>query len=1158
MFLKITISGPALPAGSGPMTRTCRGPSVVVGSSADAHVRLQHSSVGGRHVRLYLKGDEWWAAAADPGARLAVDGQPLAPGVEDVRCWPGSMLEVGDFDLTLEMSATAPAESGAAESPPSVSRSGQSPSFTPTPEPPPPAPDLNDLEPEPTTVAPARTPAPARPPAQPSPATAARSPAPPPPPAAPVPLLSSSSESPQTVEVPLPIRTPSMTPPATTVSGGGPGGSAGVHRPSGVMAPPKPAEPEIREVRPEDSMAMPVQPPSGLRAPTPPRTTAVRPPPPPPASPPPLIGHRSTSMPPVSNRSDVTAAIPVGTRWDNLAPGRAGAGTASGSERPVLYYSGKDGERTLDFPADRPLTIGRGSACDLQIGIDGDKISRKHATFEWDGRRLWVTDSSANGTFVENVKSFGRTWVRPGAKVWLTRARAGDGWTSDHVLTFKFPPGAETSPPESSVPDHLATAAIPKPTEALPDLMAGGKPRPPTVAAPAAPAAGGPLERIGGVRVIGQVAQTPLGLVYTGEQDLAGGITRRVLVKLFNHMEGKSKEDARRKFLAETKVLLQLNHPGIVRVLDVGEHEGSPYLVMEHLTGTLRQRMADGPLPADQVRELLRQIGAALTALHEHPLRILHRDIKSDNIWLDEFGNFRLADFGLARFANHEPTIKPGTVRYSAPEIFNPTLGAVGPASDLYSLGYLAYESALGDERFRAEFPKVYKVRGQEESRWMEWHAIGKEYPRPLHEVSPDVPTDLSAVVARLMRRNQAERFADGRKLLASLSGAAVAFPAPEPAQAPAPADRPTASPREEQEAPARTMALSRSKWGKVAAEAAAAPPVFEPDDPPGASSAEAESRAPSVRQSSDSMRRPGGANSGIRRGSGLQRPAPAADAGIGSGLMVGVILGAGLLAVLLGAGVYLVYGTSLLSGGGDPAEKDGPSAKTDKTDKDDKGKTETPDVPPAAVELPASLENAFGMKFVRIPAGRIVPAHRAALGREEDVSAFLLGATEVTVRQFRAFRGGHQSGAREDLPATGISHAEAREFCRWLSEQVREKSAGRSYRLPTDLELEYAARGGGPVLSPGDMERLAADGDTPQPVMSKAASPWGVYDLYGNVWEWCSDAGAAPGKYVVRGGSFLDRRDRLAKGMRAEESETEGSRNDLGLRVVCVLRTGG
>ena len=169
---------------------------------------------------------------------------------------------------------------------------------------------------------------------------------------------------------------------------------------------------------------------------------------------------------------------------------------------------------------------------------------------------------------------------------------------------------------------------------------------------------------------------------------------RRVAVKVLRGVDNPL--DARR-FAAEIRTTARLAHPCIVTLLDAGEHQGAPYLVMERVAGgSLAERVRQGPVPAPDVARIGAQVAAALA--HAHEAGIIHRDVKPANVLLDENGHARLADFGIAVSATATRLTVSGSVAgsaaYVAPE---QVLGdAVGPGADVYALGLVLLECLLG------------------------------------------------------------------------------------------------------------------------------------------------------------------------------------------------------------------------------------------------------------------------------------------------------------------------------------------------------------------------------------------------------------------------------------------------------------------------------
>ena len=181
-------------------------------------------------------------------------------------------------------------------------------------------------------------------------------------------------------------------------------------------------------------------------------------------------------------------------------------------------------------------------------------------------------------------------------------------------------------------------------------------------------------------------------------------LERQVAVKLMNR-EVASDSDQLERFRREARAVAQLSHPHIVGVIDAGEDDGRPYIVFEYVEGeTLKDRIRRlGRLPIPEAVAYAIEIARALGAAHAR--HIVHRDVKPQNVLIDQEGSAKVTDFGIARTLEEEGLTADGrvlgTTDYVSPE---QALGQhVTGQSDLYSLGVVLYEMLTGEVPFKGD-----------------------------------------------------------------------------------------------------------------------------------------------------------------------------------------------------------------------------------------------------------------------------------------------------------------------------------------------------------------------------------------------------------------------------------------------------------------------
>jgi eukaryotic-like serine/threonine-protein kinase len=201
-----------------------------------------------------------------------------------------------------------------------------------------------------------------------------------------------------------------------------------------------------------------------------------------------------------------------------------------------------------------------------------------------------------------------------------------------------------------------------------------------------------------------------VGARYRVESRLGGGgmadvfiahderLDRKVAIKVFRGPEPAD----RQRFDSEARLLAALDHPGLVRVLDAGEHETDPYVVLELVDGPTLANVLERskPLDLDRTTRFATDLADALAYVHSQG--VVHRDVKPSNILIDEHDRARLADFGIARLADAThltaPSTAIGTAAYMAPEQVE---GAeVGPPADVYAFGLVLLECLTGKRAF--------------------------------------------------------------------------------------------------------------------------------------------------------------------------------------------------------------------------------------------------------------------------------------------------------------------------------------------------------------------------------------------------------------------------------------------------------------------------
>jgi tetratricopeptide (TPR) repeat protein/predicted Ser/Thr protein kinase len=255
-------------------------------------------------------------------------------------------------------------------------------------------------------------------------------------------------------------------------------------------------------------------------------------------------------------------------------------------------------------------------------------------------------------------------------------------------------------------------------------------------------------------RIIEKLGEGGMGAVYLAEDT---ELDRKVALK-FLPEQFASDQDALARFQREAKAAAALNHPNIITIHEIGEHNGKPFIAMAYVEGDpLTDAISEDRVSTDRAIDFALQICSGLEKAHG--AGIVHRDIKPDNLLVDRDGHVKILDFGLAKvygvskLTDEHSTV--GTLNYMSPEQARGE--EVDHRSDLFSLGAVLYEILAGRVPFSGEHPAAVM------------YAIASEEPQPLPRFNNDVSADLCAVVDRALSKDPAVRYQSAADMAADL-----------------------------------------------------------------------------------------------------------------------------------------------------------------------------------------------------------------------------------------------------------------------------------------------------------------------------------------------------------------------------------------------------
>ena len=615
-------------------------------------------------------------------------------------------------------------------------------------------------------------------------------------------------------------------------------------------------------------------------------------------------------------------------------------------------------------------------------------------------------------------------------------------------------------------------------------------------------------------RLLSELGHGAMGVVYRAEQLDAEGRARRIVAVKTLKPEFSKDPDFARRFLREVGVSMQLRNPHVLTVYDSGRDEsGQLYYVMEFMPQTLKEYLQEhGQIPIEHAVAIVSQICEALAEAHSLPEPVIHRDIKPANIFIEQRRGrevVKVGDFGIAKVLDEHTTVlthagqaSPGTPRYMAPEQW---LGqAIDGRTDLYSVGILLYEMVTGQPPFSGPIPVL----------------MGQHLQLSPPSLPEEMPVGIRREVERLLAKKREDRPADAWSVRGALEAGLKNVE-----------EQPTMMLPREETPSVKVDAVKDEVTGRQAKQKQE--PLEQIPGPFGSKNIQDQ---PDV-------------NEGHVR---LSRRSFPWRTVLSLFAVVGVI-----------GGLFLF----LPQYGERPQLKEEPKAVALQPKEESKTVAVQPPTPQATpapqVTDSQKVQSSVDDNMVLVPAGEFFMGCNEKVdnqcvrsdkpGRKVFLDAFKIDKTEVTVAAYgQCVKAGKcsapdtrercnwQQAGKENHPINCVDWNQAVAFCQW----------DKNKRLPTEAEWEKAARGtDGRVYPWGnewDVKKANVDGKAdgfeytaPVGSFTEGVSPYGNFDMGGNVGEWTQDwydknyyqdgptenpRGAEKGDdKVTRGGSWFD-----------------------------------
>jgi eukaryotic-like serine/threonine-protein kinase len=252
-------------------------------------------------------------------------------------------------------------------------------------------------------------------------------------------------------------------------------------------------------------------------------------------------------------------------------------------------------------------------------------------------------------------------------------------------------------------------------------------------------------QRISHYELIERLGEGGMGVVYKAlDTNLQRYVALKVLPAAVQSDPAKME-----RLVEEARIAAGLNHPNICTIYELGSvaaENSPPFIAMEYLEGrTLRDTLAGGRLPVNEVASIAEQIAAGLQEAHGKG--VVHRDIKPENIVLTPGGTVKILDFGLAHASTQQPVEKgkiSGSGLYMSPEQYRDE--DLDPRTDTWSFGVVLYEMLAGQPPFHGRYAQSVL------------YAVLNEEPAPVQETRPDIPPDLASLCHRCLRKLREDR----------------------------------------------------------------------------------------------------------------------------------------------------------------------------------------------------------------------------------------------------------------------------------------------------------------------------------------------------------------------------------------------------------------